>query len=149
MLGGTGNPVSQFDVLTDDLCEFGLVIVAVHDVATLKDPVIVQVKDDFGSVLGQGFVDIFDLLHAPLTPQTTEQEQVNRLQSLVANGGDILNAHIVKLRVVIAKVCVRHFEAVITAPGWMGVVNDANLHGVKIRRAAIADCPSQTSVMKT
>jgi hypothetical protein len=27
----------------------------------------------------------------------------------------------------------------------MGVVNDANLHGVKIRRAAIADCPSQTS----
>jgi hypothetical protein len=31
----------------------------------------------------------------------------------------------------------------------MGVVNDANLHGVKIRRAAIADCPSQTSVMKT
>jgi hypothetical protein len=31
----------------------------------------------------------------------------------------------------------------------MGVVNNANLHGVKIRRAAIADCPSQTSVMKT
>jgi hypothetical protein len=27
----------------------------------------------------------------------------------------------------------------------MGVVNNANLHGVKIRRAAIADCPSQTS----
>jgi hypothetical protein len=27
----------------------------------------------------------------------------------------------------------------------MSVVNNANLHGVKIRRAAIADCPSQTS----
>jgi hypothetical protein len=27
----------------------------------------------------------------------------------------------------------------------MGVVNNTNLHGVKIRRAAIADCPSQTS----
>jgi hypothetical protein len=27
----------------------------------------------------------------------------------------------------------------------MGVIDNANLHGVKIRRAAIADCPSQTS----
>jgi hypothetical protein len=76
MLGGTSYPISQFDVLTDDLCEFGLVIVAIHDVARFKHPVIVQVKDDFGPVLGQGFVNIFDLLHSALTPQTAEQEQV-------------------------------------------------------------------------
>jgi hypothetical protein len=31
----------------------------------------------------------------------------------------------------------------------MGVIDNANLHGVKIRRAAIADCPSQTSDVKT
>jgi hypothetical protein len=31
----------------------------------------------------------------------------------------------------------------------MGVVNDANLHGVKIRRAAIADCPPKPQMMKT
>ena len=145
MLGGTGNPISQFDVLTDDLCEFGLMVVAIHDVAAFKYPVVVKVKDDFGPELGQGFVNIFHLLHRPLAPKPAEQEQVNRLQPLVADGGDILNAHIVKFRVVVAKVCVRHFKAVETAPGWMGVVNDTNLHGVKIRRAAIADCPSQTS----
>jgi hypothetical protein len=76
MLGGTGNPIGQFYVLTDDLCEFGLVVVAVHDVAALKDPVIVQVKDDFGPKLSEGFVNIFDLLHGSLTPKPAEQEQV-------------------------------------------------------------------------
>jgi hypothetical protein len=149
MLGGTSYPVSQFDVLTDDLCEFGLMVVAVHDVAALKYPIIVQVKDDFGSVLGQCFVNIFDLLHGSLTPQTAEQEQVNGLQALVADGGDVLNADVIKLRVVVAQVGVRHFEAIETAPGWMGVVNNANLHGVKIRRAAIADCPPKPQMMKT
>jgi hypothetical protein len=118
-------------------------------VARFQDPIIVQVKDDFGSESGQGFVDIFDLLHGSLTPKPAEQEQIYRTKPLVANGRDILDAHIIELRVVVAQVCVRHFEAVVTAPGWMGVVNDTNLHGVKIRRAAIADCPSQTSVMKT
>ena len=145
MFGGTSYPVSQFDVLTDNVCEFGFVVMAVHDVSALKHPVIVQVKDDFRSVLGQCFVNVLDLLHRALTPKPAEQEQVNRLQALIADGRDILNAHIVKLRVVVAKVSVRHFKAVETAPGWMGVVNDANLHAVKIRRAAIADCPSQTS----
>jgi hypothetical protein len=136
MFGGTGNPVSQFDVLADDLCKFGLVIVAVHDVARFKHPIIVQVKDNFRPELGQGFVNIFDLLHSALTPQTAEQEQVNRLQPLVANRGDILDAHIVELRVVVAQICVRHFEAVETAPGWMGVVNDANLHGRKNKKGS-------------
>jgi hypothetical protein len=136
MLGGTGNPVSQFDVLTDDLCEFGLMVVAVHDVAAFKYPVVVKVKDDFRSVLGQGFVNIFDLLHGSLTPKPAEQEQVNGLQPLVADGGDILNAHIIEFRVVVAQVCVRHFEAVETAPGWMGVVNDANLHGRKNKKGS-------------
>jgi hypothetical protein len=136
MLGGTGNPISQFDVLTDDLCEFGLVIVTVHDVARFKHPVVVQVKDDFGPELGEGFVNILHLLHRPLTPKPAEQEQVNGLQSLVADGGDILNAHIVKFRVVVAQVCVRHFEAVETAPGWMGVVNDASLHGRKNKKGS-------------
>jgi hypothetical protein len=136
MLGGTGNPVSQFDVLTDDLCEFGLMVVAVHDVARFKDPVIVQVKDDFGPELGQGFVNIFDLLHSTLTPKPAEQEQVNRLQPLVADGRDILDAHIIEFRVVVAQVCVRHFEAVVTAPGWMSVVNDTNLHGRKNKKGS-------------
>jgi hypothetical protein len=136
MLGGTGNPVSQFDVLTDDLCEFGLVIVAVHDVSALKDPVVVQVKDDFGPELGEGLVNIFDLLHGSLTPKSAEQEQVNGLQSLVADSRDILDAHIVKLRVVIAQVCVRHFEAVVTAPGWVSVVNNTNLHGRKNKKGS-------------
>jgi hypothetical protein len=136
MLGGTSHPVSQFDVLTDDVSEFGLVIVAVHDVAAFKHPVIVQVKDDFGPELGQGFVNIFDLLHSALTPQTAKQEQVNRTKPLVADGRDIFDAHIVKLRVVVAKVCVRHFEAVVTAPGWMGVVYDTNLHGRKNKKGS-------------
>jgi hypothetical protein len=136
MLGGTSHPVSQFDVLTDNVSEFGFMIVAVHDVAAFKDPVIVQVKDDFGPELGQGFVNIFDLLHSALTPQTAEQEQVNRLQALVADGGDILDAHIVKLWVVVAQVGVRHFEAVVTAPSWMGVVNDTNLHGRKNKKGS-------------
>jgi hypothetical protein len=111
-------------------------IVPVHDVAAFKDPVIVQVKDDFRPELGQGFVNIFDLLHRPLTPKPAEQEQVNRLQSLVANRRDILNAHIVKLRVVVAKVSVRHFKAVVTAPGWMGVIDNANLHGRKNKKGS-------------
>jgi hypothetical protein len=72
MLGGTSYPVSQFDVLTNHVSEFGLMIVAVHDVARFQDPIIVQVKDDFGPELGQGFVNIFDLLHGSLTPQTAE-----------------------------------------------------------------------------
>jgi len=149
VFGGTSYPISQFDVLTYDLSKFGFVVMPVHDVATLKDPVIVQVKDDFGPELGQCFVNIFDLLHRALTPKPAEQEQVNGLQPLVADGRDILNADVIKFRVVVAKVCVRHFEAVETAPGWMGVVNDANLHGVKIRRAAIADCPPKPQMMKT
>jgi hypothetical protein len=136
MFGGTSYPVSQFDVLTDDLSEFGLVIVAVHYVARFQDPIIVQVKDDFGPELGQGFVDILHLLHGSLTPKPAEQEQVNRLQALVADGRDILDADVIELRVVVAKVCVRHFEAVITAPGWMGVVNDTNLHGRKNKKGS-------------
>ena len=74
MLGGTGNPVGQFYVLTDDLCEFGLMIVAVHDVSALKDPIIVQIKDDFRPELSEGFVNIFDLLHGSLTPKPAEEE---------------------------------------------------------------------------
>jgi hypothetical protein len=136
MFGGTSYPVSQFDVLTNNVSEFGLVIVAVHDVAAFKDPVIVKVKDDFGPEFGQGFVDVLHLIHGSLAPKPAEQEQVNRTKPLVANGRDILNAHIVKLRVVVAQVCVRHFKAVVTAPGWMGVVNDTNLHGRKNKKGS-------------
>ncbi|NDC96150.1 hypothetical protein EB077_12655 [bacterium] len=110
--------------------------------ARFQHPIVVQVEDYFGTKLGQGFVHILDLLHRSLHPQTTEQEQVNGPQTLIADGGDVLHADIVKFRVVIAQIRIGHFKAVVAAPGRVSVVNDANLHAVKIRKAAIADCPS-------
>jgi len=142
VLGGTGNPIGQLDVLTDDISKFLLVVHAVHDMPRFQHPIVVQVEDYFGTKLGQCLVHVLDLLHSSLHPQTTEQKQVNGPQTLIADGGDILDADIVEFRVVVAKVSVRHFKAVVAAPGRVSVVNDANLHGVKIRKAAIADCPS-------
>jgi hypothetical protein len=101
-----------------------------------QHPVIIKVKDYLRPKRRESLIDVTNLVKRTLTPQAIKKPYIDSLKVLIADVGDVVNADIIELRVVIAEVGVRHLEPIEGTPCRMSVVNDANSHAQRYKKKA-------------